>query len=257
MGKVGLPACIHVLIVFHVVAAGDVVHPILVIEIPADSFLDALFELETGLPSEFTLQFRAVDGVAHIVSGAVGDIGDEIHVGTFGPTQQAVDGVDDHLDDVDILPLVETADVVGLGNLALVENEVDGTGVVFDIKPVAHVFALAVDGQWLAVTDVVDKERNELLGELIGTVVVRAVGDDGGQAVGVVEGAHEVVARGFGCAIRAMGLVFKVFGEEFLAVGQMVLATRSQQALAACSRLRVPITLVCAKVKGSLMLRST
>ena len=34
------------------------------------------------------------------------------------------------------------------------------------------VFALAIDWQWLAVADVVDEERNQLLRELIRAVVV-------------------------------------------------------------------------------------
>ena len=39
-----------------------------------------------------------------------------------------------------------------------------------------------------------------------------------------MERSHEMVARCFGCAVRAMRLVFQVFGEEFAAVGKMVLA---------------------------------
>ena len=129
------------------------------------------------------------------MAGAVGDVGDEIHVLSLLAAQQTVYGVDEHADDVDVLPLVEAADVVGVGRLALVEDEVDGACVVLDVEPVAHVLALAVDGQRLAVADVVDEEGNQFLGELIGAVVVGAVGDDDGHAVGVVEGAYEVVAR--------------------------------------------------------------
>ena len=130
------------------------------------------------------------------MTGTVGNEGNEVHVLAFLTTQQAVDGVDDNLDDIDVLPLVETTDVVGLGNHTLVEDEVDGTGVVLNEQPVAHVLALAIDGQRLAVADVVDEQRNQLLGELIGAVVVRAVGDDDGHAVGVVIGTNEVVAAG-------------------------------------------------------------
>ncbi len=74
-------------------------------------------------------------------------------------------------------------------------------------------------------TDVVDKQRDQLLRELVGAVVVRAIGDDGRQAVGIVESAHKVVARGLGSAVGAMRLVFQVFSEEFVAKSQMVLAT--------------------------------
>ena len=47
--------------------------------------------------------------------------------------------------------------------------------------------------QWLAMTDVVDEQRNQLLRELVWTVVVRAVGHDGRHTVCIVESTDEVV----------------------------------------------------------------
>ena len=44
-----------------------------------------------------------------------------------------------------------------------------------------------------AMTDVVDEQRNQLLWELIWTVVVRAVGHDGRHTVCIVESTDEVV----------------------------------------------------------------
>ena len=128
------------------------------------------------------------------MSSAVGDIGDEIHVPALLAAEETVDGVDEHLDDVDVLPLVEAANVVGVGYLALMEDDVDGTGMILNVEPVAHVLTLTIDGQRLTVADVVDEQRNQFLGELVGTIVVGAIGDDDRHAVGVVEGTHEVVA---------------------------------------------------------------
>ncbi len=68
--------------------------------------------------------------------------------------------------------------------------------MVLDIEPVARVLAVAVDRQRLALNDVVNHERNQLLGEVVRSVVVGAVRDDDGQAVGLVVGAHKVVATG-------------------------------------------------------------
>ena len=65
--------------------------------------------------------------------------------------------------------------------------------MVFYIEPVTDVFAFAIDRKGLTLTDVVDEERDKLLGELVGAVVVRTVGYDCRKAVGVVEGADEVV----------------------------------------------------------------
>ena len=103
------------------------------------------------------------------------------------------------------------------------EDEVDGARVVLHVEPVAHVLAPAVHRQRFAVAYIVDEQRDELFGELVRAVVVRAVCDNGRQPVGVVERPHEVVARGLRGGIGGMRLVLEVFGEELLAVGQMVL----------------------------------
>ena len=157
---------------------------------------------------------------------AVGNEGDEVHVGALGTAEEAVDGGDEDLDEVDVLPLVETADVVGLSDFTFVENHVDGPGVVDHIQPVADIFALAVNWKGFAMADVVDEEGYQLFGELIRTVVVRTVGDDGRKSESIVEGADEVVARGLCCAVRAMGLIFQILGEELFAVGEMMLPGR-------------------------------
>ena len=120
-------------------------------------------------------------------------ISDEIHILAFLSAEQSIHGLDNHLDDIDVFPLVETTDVVSLGSLTLVENHIDGTGMIYYIQPVTHVLTLTIYRQWLAMTDIVDKQRNQLLWELIWTVVVRAVGYDGKHTVCIVESAHEVV----------------------------------------------------------------
>jgi len=177
-----------------VVTAGDIVHPVLVVEIPANCFLNAFLELEAGLPSEFTLEFGGVDGIASIVSQTVGDVGDEVHVLVFLATQQTVYCADNYLDDINVLPFVETSDVVGFGYLTIMEDNINGTCMILYKQPVTYVLSLAVNREWLLVADVVDEERNQFFGELIGAVVVRAVGDDSRHSVGVVEGTYEVVA---------------------------------------------------------------
>lgn len=103
---------------------------------------------------------------------AVGDVGDEVEVGTFWTAEESVNGLDDGLDDIDVLPLVEASDVVGLCDSAVVEDGVDGACVIYYIEPVAYVLALTIDRERFTMADVVDKEWNELLGELIRSVVV-------------------------------------------------------------------------------------
>ena len=127
------------------------------------------------------------------MAGAVCHVCNEIHVFTFLAFEQTVNRVDDNLDDVDVLPFVETADIIRLGNLAIVEDDIDGTCMVFYIQPVAHVFTLAVYRKRFAVAYIVDEQRYQFLRELVWSVVVGAVGYDGRHSVSVVEGTYEMV----------------------------------------------------------------
>jgi len=107
------------------------------------------------------------------------------------------------------------------------ENHVYSTGMVFHIQPVTYVFPLAIYRQRLPMTDIIDKQRNQLLRELIGSVVVRAVCHNGRHAVSVVEGTYKVVTACLRCRIRTVRIVLRCFPEELLAIRQMVLARRS------------------------------
>ena len=129
---------------------------------------------------------------------AVGNIGDQFQAVTLRIAKDTVDCLDHHLDQVDVLPLVEAADVVGLGNLAFMEDQVYRAGMVFHIKPVADILALAVYRKGFTVAYIVDEQRDELLRELVRAVVVRAVCHDGRKAVGLMVGAYEVVGAGLG-----------------------------------------------------------
>ena len=198
----------------------------MIVEVPTDGALNAFLKLQARFPTQLALQLGAVDGVAQVVPGAVGHIGNQVERIAFGVAEQAVDGLDDDLDNVDVLPLVEAAYVIGVRHPALVENEVDGAGMVFHIEPVAHVLALAIHREGLAMPNVVNEQRYQLFGELVRTVVVRTVGHDGRHAVGVVERPHKVVGRGFGSTVGAMRVVFGVFVKEVRAICQMVLGRR-------------------------------
>ena len=52
-----LPALVHFVVIPLVVAARYIVHPRLVVQIPADSFLYAFFKLQAGFPAKLTLEF--------------------------------------------------------------------------------------------------------------------------------------------------------------------------------------------------------
>ena len=159
---------------------------------------------------------------------AVRHVRDEVQVFAFGAAKKLIDGLDDDLDDIDVLPFVEATDVVSFSNLSVVENHVNRAGVVFDKEPVADVFALAVNRERLLVANVVDEKRDELFGELVRAVVVGAVRDDRRHAVSVVKRTHKVVGACLTGGIRRMRRVLRRLVEEVVTVGQMMFRTRSR-----------------------------
>ena len=96
------------------------------------------------------------------------------------------------------------------------EDHVDGPCVVLDVEPVADVLPAAVHRKRPSAADVVDEQRNQLLRELVRTVVVRAVRHQRRHAVRVVVGPHEVVRRSLRRRVGAVRVVLRLLGEELL-----------------------------------------
>ena len=180
--------------------------PGLVGDVPVDRLPQPLGEVGVGRPpAELALELGRVDGVAAVVSGAVGD-----PVEVFGVASHRLE---DHAQDRDVVLLAICADEVRLPRAALREDVPHGRGVVLGVDPVADVLALAVELRFDPVDDVGDLARDELLHVLVGAVVVGAVGDRGAQAVGAGPGAHEHVGAGLGARVRAARVVRRLLGE--------------------------------------------
>ncbi len=142
------------------------------------------------------------------MAGAVGDVLDEVLAGA---------GVlDDAPHDLDVRALVGAADVVGLARRAVLEDVADGAREVLDVEPVAHVHAVAVDRQAVAVQRVEDHQRDELLRVLVGPVVVRSAADQRLDAERVVVGGDEQVGAGLRRAVRRGRRERRLLGERAL-----------------------------------------
>lgn len=180
--------------------------PGLVGNVPVDRLPQALGEVGVGRPpAELALELRAVDGVAAVVAGAVGDPVEVLGVASHR--------LEDHAQDRDVVLLPIGSDEVGLPRAALGEDVPDGRGVVLGVDPVADVLALAVELGAHAVDDVRDLPGDELLHVLVGAVVVGAVGDRGAQAVGAGPGADQHVGGRLGARVRAARVVRRLLGE--------------------------------------------
>ena len=156
-------------------------------------------------PAELALELRAVDGVAAVVAGAVGDPVEVLGV--------AAHRLEDHAQDRDVVLLAVGSDEVGLPHVALGEDVPDGAGVVLGVDPVADVLALPVEFRLDPVDDVGDLPGDELLHVLVGAVVVGAVGDRGAKPVGAGPGADQHVRGRLGARVRAARVIRRLLGE--------------------------------------------
>ena len=180
--------------------------PGLVLDVPVDGGLEALGEVGVRRPpAELALELRGVDGVAAVVSGAVGD-----PVEVLGVLSHRLE---DHAQDRDVVLLAIGADEVGLPHAALGEDVPDGRGVVLCVDPVADVLAAAVELGAHAVDDVGDLPGDELLHVLVGSVVVGAVGDRGPKPVGAGPCADQHVGGRLGRAVRGARVVRRLLSE--------------------------------------------
>ena len=180
--------------------------PGLVGHVPVDRLLEPLGEVGVRRPpAQLALELGAVDGVAAVVAGAVGDPVEVLGV--------AAHRLQDHAQDRDVVLLAVGADEVGLPHAALGEDVPHGAGVVLGVDPVADVLAAAVELGADAVDDVRDLPGDELLHVLVGAVVVGAVGDRGAQAVGAGPGADQHVGAGLGARVRRGRLIRRLLGE--------------------------------------------
>ncbi len=209
---------------FDPLAVGTRLHvcdPVGVVQVPLHGFADTGLEGFGGLPAEFGFELARIDGVAAVVASAVGHVGDLFGVAlAVGAGAQLVEQGAHGVDDLDVGLFVPAADVVGLTQTAAFEHAADGAAVVFDVEPVADLHAVAVHRQRLAGQGVDDHQRDEFFGEVERPVVVRAVGGEHRQAVGVVPCADQVVAGGLAGAVGAVGLVAVGLGKGGVGFGQ-------------------------------------
>ena len=180
--------------------------PVFVVEVPGDGLLDAFFEGRLWEPAQLVVDLRGIDGVAAVVAGAVFYVFDE----GLG----LAEGLENGLYHGEVVPLVVPSDVIYFPFAAFTNDEVDGAAMVFRVEPVPHVGPVAIDGEGLIFQRMNEHEGDELLRELVWTIIVGAAGDGHGHAVGAVPRLHEKVGRRFRGGIRAGRMERRGLSEE-------------------------------------------
>ena len=75
------------------------------------------------------------------------------------------------------------AHVILLARSSLLNENIQGAGVILDVKPVAHILPVAVDRQHLPFKAVQNEERDQLFWKMVRTIIVRTVGYQSRQAM--------------------------------------------------------------------------
>ncbi len=122
--------------------------PALVLEVPGDRAGEPVVEARRRRPAQ-RAELGAVDRVAAVVAGSVGDEADKRGVGA--------DELDDAARQREVVDFMPPADVVDLPRTPGAERKVDAGTVVLDVQPVAHVATVAVDRERGAVDGVGDE----------------------------------------------------------------------------------------------------
>ena len=214
---------VHLCIIFLIITACDIRHPVLMLKIPLDGLADAVLKHRLRLPANLRLDLVRRDGVASVMSLSVLHIGDQILrdelLSRVIISELLLKGLKDDMDDLDILFLIVSAYIIRLKQPALLLYHVDRLGVVLDIEPVAHVLAIPIYRKLLAVKRIVDNQRNQLLRELVRPVIVGTVCDICRKMIGIHIGFHQHVR---GCLARRIRAVRRI-GRRLIEISAVLL----------------------------------
>ena len=134
-----------------------------------------------------------IDSISCIVPRTVCDKRYEVHAVSLRIAQQTIHRSHEDSDQIYVLPLVESADIIRLSVFSLMEYEVYRARMILDIQPVADILSLAIYRQFLTETYIIDEQWDKFLRELVWTIIVRAVGDHCRKPVCVMVCSHKMV----------------------------------------------------------------
>ena len=131
----------------------------------------------------------------------------------FRPWRELIHRIADRADHIDVATLGLAADVVGLAHAAAFQHQRQRLRMVVDKQPVANIESAAVDRHRLALEPLDDRQRDQLFRKLMRSVIVRAVGEQDRQPIGMAPRSHQMVGRRLGGRIGRARIVAGLFGE--------------------------------------------
>src|SRR5574341_2406752 len=151
-------------VVLPVVAVLHAAPPRFVLLIPANRLKKPGLEGVARLPMQLPFQLTGIDRVTPIVPQTVRHVSDQ--------RIRLAEGAEDQTSRVDIRPLAAGADIVTSALPTPLENQGQCCTVILHMKPVADVKPVTIQREQFIGERIGDKQRDDLLRELIGAIVV-------------------------------------------------------------------------------------
>src|SRR3569833_1614367 len=107
--------------------------------------------------------------------------------------------------DFDIRLFIRSADVVSLAGLALRQHSGDRFAMIFHVKPIAHILAIAVHRQRLALLAIEDQQREQKNKKKKQTKKEETKREQQKKTKREEKRAHQMIRGRFGSRIRAIG----------------------------------------------------
>ena len=104
-----------------------------------------------------------------------------------------------------------TADTVSAARGCLEENQINGTAVINNVKPVANILAVAVDFDFLPDKEIGNQTRHKFFRVLVRTEVVAAVGYRYRNIESIKIRSDDVIRGGFGGSVGTVRVVRSSF----------------------------------------------
>ena len=97
-----------------------------------------------------------------------------------------------------------TTNVVNLTQSAALKNHSNCLTVIINVEPISNVKSITINRKRLVLQAILNHQRNELLGELIRTIVVRTACNYRWESVCIMPGLYKHICRSFRCRVRAV-----------------------------------------------------
>src|SRR6185369_14996606 len=181
---------------------------------PLDRQSDSVGKADGRFPTEFPANFAGVDRVTSVMPRTIFYERNLFGIAlVFWTRCGAIERGTDFADYINISPFGIAADIIGLPRHTAFEDGAQSARVILYEQPVPHIAAVTVDGELLSSESSDDHERDQLLRKMKGTIIVRAVGHQDGQAVRMPPGPRQVIRCGFRCGIGRTRVVWCRFIE--------------------------------------------